>query len=595
VAHLIELCTLVYPQKYGQPDSRPVPDYIKRLIAHNRATKKAASGKRLFDDHEVAAPTEDDEIIPDVEITEAEYRKHPLAADVKYWGHWVLKKAHSELHRFFPFDESGAIPVAYLWARYVMCPNPSCASTIPLLRNLWLCKQSKRHVAIRMTPDRKAKQCRFEIADGPRLDFDPNHGTMQKGSAACPFCHTVVDGKALRIESKAQRMGQKMITVVTARPKQKGKNYRIATAADEAVFESAEKALSEAIAAHGELIVPNEQLPHDRPAPNSRGLSAVVRYGWDRFASLFNARQLLTLSTLTRLTREAAAEVKSHQPVEYAIAIGTYLGVGVSRFSDFNSVLCTWNYTGGRGVGHTFTRQALPVVWDYPETSPFNSLGANWNASVEAAVDTIRLIGQSALGKPVRGNATGLAFESESIECFVTDPPYYDSVPYGDLSDFFYVWLKRALTDLHPELFRTPLTPKAQELIAYYGEGQRTVNKTPSWYEAGMGSAFAELFRVLDRNGTGVVMFAHKTTAAWEALIGGLLHSGLIVTASWPLHTERKARMVARNAAALASSVSLVCRKRHETAGSGLWDDVRQELKTVAQERLDFFWKQSIR
>jgi adenine-specific DNA methylase len=181
------------------------------------------------------------------------------------------------------------------------------------------------------------------------------------------------------------------------------------------------------------------------------------------------------------------------------------------------------------------------------------------------------------------------------MDAVITDPPYYDSVPYGDLSDYFHVWLKRAIGAEYPSLFRTPLTPKAQELIAYYGKGKRKVQKLPEWYEAGMQEAFIDAHRVVTNRGIVCVMFAHKTTAAWETLIGGLIRSGLVVTASWPLHTEMKNRLVARNAAALASSVTLICRVREQAAGDDIWDDVRQELKTVAQERLDFFWNQGIR
>ena len=181
------------------------------------------------------------------------------------------------------------------------------------------------------------------------------------------------------------------------------------------------------------------------------------------------------------------------------------------------------------------------------------------------------------------------------MDAVITDPPYYDSVPYADLSDFFYVWLKRTVGDLHPELFRTPLTPKAEEIIAYYGSGERKIQKTPKWYEDGMGEAFEEIHRVLADDGVCCVMFAHKTTSAWESAIAALVRSGLAVTSSWPLRTEMNTRMVARDAAALASSVTLVCRKRLVTAGEGYWDDVREELREVSRERLDFFWQQEIR
>jgi len=182
-----------------------------------------------------------------------------------------------------------------------------------------------------------------------------------------------------------------------------------------------------------------------------------------------------------------------------------------------------------------------------------------------------------------------------SMEVVITDPPYYDAVPYADLSDYFYVWHKRVLDRTHPDLYRTPLTPKQEELIEERRHSSLKKRKDSVFYESGMAKAFSESCRVLTRGGVCCVMFAHKTTTAWETLIRALLKAGFCVTASWPFHTERPGRLIARGTAALASSVTLVCRKRLKTAGSGLWDDVRQELKTVAQERLDFFWKQGIR
>jgi adenine-specific DNA methylase len=594
VAHLIELCTLVYPQKYGLPDSRPVPDYILRTIGRTKERKKGKRSPTLFDVCDEVPPL-GGRIVPEIEITDAEYRKNPLAADVKYWGYWVLDRAKKEIGEHYPNEPDGSAPVAYLWARTVVCPNPTCKSIIPLIRHSLLCKQANRRVALHLIPEANTRRCAFEVVEGRQIDFDPSNGTMQQGKAACPFCQTIVDGKQLRIESKAGRMGQQLMAVVSVKAGKSGKSYRAATSADEAAYRSASIKLNEVKDRYGSKIVPDEPMTHDRPAPNSRGISAVVRYGLDTFGQLFNDRQLLVMATLSRFMKEVEAQIEQNHDREYCKAVVSYLGLAVSRLSDFNSVLCTWNYTGGRGVGHTFTRQALPMVWDYPESAPFNPQGANWQSCVQAGVETIGRLIMSESVKVARGSAIALPFESDSLDSVITDPPYYDSVPYGDLSDFFYVWLKRVLADIHPRLFRTPLTPKAQEIIAYYGEGKRTINKPPAWYEEQMSLAFSEINRVLKGQAICAVMFAHRTTAAWEAIVASLLKSGLIVTSSWPLHTERKARMVARGAAALASSVTLVCRKRSKVAGDGLWDDVRKQLQAVATERLDFFWSQGIR
>ena len=220
VAHLIELCTLVYPQKYGRLDSRPVPEYIKRLVAHNRVKKKEkGQGLPLFDAQEADEPPvamAEGEIIPDVEITEADYRKNPLAADVKYWGHWVLEAVRTELGSLYPISADDRLPVAYIWARTVPCPNPLCRASVPLVLQSWLCKKSRRQVAIRLLPDHETKRCRVEIASGSDIDFDPDVGTVQQGQAKCPLCQSVVDGDALRSASKSGRMGQQLLAVVTA-------------------------------------------------------------------------------------------------------------------------------------------------------------------------------------------------------------------------------------------------------------------------------------------------------------------------------------------------------------------------------------------
>jgi adenine-specific DNA methylase len=188
-----------------------------------------------------------------------------------------------------------------------------------------------------------------------------------------------------------------------------------------------------------------------------------------------------------------------------------------------------------------------------------------------------------------------IPYSDADIAAVITDPPYYDAVPYSDLSDFFYVWHKRSIGELYPEEFRTPLTPKQQELIEERSHSSVANRKDKHFYEEGMKTAFCEMQRIMAADGMCCVMFAHKTTTAWETLISGLLGAGLAVTASWPFHTERGGRLIARGTASLASSVTLVCRKRSQDAGTGLWDDVRTELQSVAKKRLDFFWTEGIR
>jgi putative DNA methylase len=594
VAHLIELCTLVYPQKYGQPDSRPVPDYLKRLITHNQAKRRAKGETDLFENEEILTAT-DDEIIPDVEITEAEYRKNPLAADLKYWGHWVLGQVRERIRGYYPSLSNSTNTIGYIWARTVHSPDPTLNVRIPLISQLWLSKKSSNRVALRMTASHEAGKCIFEVVRGDDIDFDPSIGTVKNGQAACPFTNAVLNGADLRRESNAGRMGHQLIAVIETRAGEKGKHYRTVSPADEVAFQSANIALEEAISEEGASLVPTEPITSDRPSPNSRGLSAVVRYGIDRFGLLFNARQSLALLIFAENIREAYLKIQSVHDEDYAAAVGCSLSCAMSRLVDQSSTLVRW-LPQLQAVASTFGRQALAMTWDYVEAVPIHSGGGGFTSALEWVQTAI--IEQSNIREAaycVRGTATSIPMLDSTVEAALTDPPYYDAVPYSDLSDFFYVWLKRTAVEIHPDLFLTPLTPKGQELIAYYGSGKRKINKTPEWYETQIALAFKEMYRVLNPKGIAAVMFAHKTTQAWETIISALNQTGLLVTSSWPIHTERSGRLLALASASLASSVTMICRKRHENAGDGLWDDVRQELKQVANERLDFFWDQGIR
>jgi adenine-specific DNA methylase len=506
VAHLIEVCTLVYPQKYGQPDSRPVPEYIKRLIAHNRVMEGTEDGTGLFDGKKDGGAVTGDDLIPDVEITEAEYRKNPLAADVKYWGHLILASAKKELGRFYP-EVSDRKPVAYVWARTVPSPDPTIKADVPLVSSLWLSKKSKNEVALRLVPNSKTGKCDFEVVHGKEINFDADLGTVRRGQLQCPFSNVVMKGDDIRLASRVGRMGQQLIAVIESCSNEKGKRFRAAAPADMATYDDA--AL---VARDLGTAIPNEPITEDRPSPNSRGLSAVSRYGIDDFGKLFNARQIVSLCKIATLVRDVNALIKKHHDDHYSLAVTDLLGCSFSRLVDQSSTLVRW-LPQLQAVASTFGRQALAMTWDYVEAVPISAGGGGLASGIEWVFRVIVEQAKSSAAnvRCVRGTATALSFEDSSIDGIVTDPPYYDAVPYSDLSDFFYVWLKRAVGAFHGDLFRTPLTPKSQELIAYYGSGKRKVNKPPEWYESNIEIAFREMKRVLRNDGICAVMFAHKT------------------------------------------------------------------------------------
>lgn len=246
---------------------------------------------------------------------------------------------------------------------------------------------------------------------------------------------------------------------------------------------------------------------------------------------------------------------------------------------------------------HVFGRQALPIIWDYAEANPFGGGTRDWDSALDWILRVIKRETWNGSLSSIcyQGSATRIATDDQQFSAVITDPPYYDAVPYSDLSDFFYVWLKRTVGELYPDIFSTPLTPKGPEIVQLAERNPNYSHKTKEFFEAEMTKAFWEMKRVLKPDGICVVVFAHKTTTAWETLIAGLLKAGLSVTASWPLHTEMKTRLRARDSAALASSVFLICRKRSTEAGVSSWKEVQADLEKRVKERLEFFLSQGIR
>jgi adenine-specific DNA methylase len=566
-----------------------VPDYIKRLTTHNRAKEHAKGGTGLFDKSDDTIPAIEGEIIPDVKIREAEYHQNPLAGDVKYWGHWVLAQAQRDIGALYSLSNPRTISLAYLWARTIQCPNPTCKATITLFRQLWLCSKAKRPCALRLVLDRKKNVCSFVVTQGADIDFDPDQQTVAQGDATCPFCHQTASSEYLRSECQAGRMGQQMMAVVFGDPAGKTKTYRNVDVADVEQFQESTRALDAILKEAGRNIAPDEPISKQQPR-----VMWVTNYGLTKWSDLFNSRQLLATITLARHISRIGDHFR-HDP-EYGKAVATIVACAADKCLDFSTTLCRWG-NDDEGVAGTFGRQALPMVWDYAESNPFQDRTGGFSWALEFAIDAVSHVSLSSTHQAVvqQGTATRLPYEDHSLVAVITDPPYYDAVPYADLSDFFYVWLKRRVGRLYPDLLRTQVTPKAQELIEERPHSSLKQRKDKTFYEVGMLQAFREAFRCLHDDGVCCVMFAHKTTSAWETIVTSLTKAGLVVTSSWPIHTEMRTRMMALGTAALASSVSLVCRKRLARSGDGLWDDVRKELQGVAKERLDFFWSQGIR
>jgi adenine-specific DNA methylase len=543
---------------------------------------------------------------------------------VQAWGDWVLRQAQkggahggAPLQDFYPPDPDGSIPVGYIWARTVPCQNPTCGAEIPLMRQTWLAKKDNKKVALKIVPDHAHKRVEFEIVGqagdvgahggapslghggAPSLGFDPERGTVARANVECPLCGSVIDDKTTRRLFQEGKAGQRMVAVVLHHPQQRGKRYRLATAADLNAYRAAEQELWRVCARlreeWGVEPVPDEPLP-----PLETLGFRVQRYGLTRWGDMFNARQQLALVTFVDAVRRAHAQMLAQgADPEFAKAVATYLALVISRMTDFETSLAAWHPQWEFST-HIFSRQAIPMNWDYSELNPLSPvLTGTWQSMFGQVSETLaNLVSIPVSDTPdpniQHGSATDLPWGNDFFDAVITDPPYYDNVPYADLSDFFYVWLKRTVGHLHPDLFATPLTPKSQEMVADASKVGGDMQKAQERFESMLLQSFREIHRVLKPDGIAVIVFAHKTTEAWETVLGALTEAGLRTTMAWPIHTEMQARLRAQESAALASSLYIVCRKR-QGAATGYWSEVRRETRELVERRLQQFWDAGIR
>jgi adenine-specific DNA methylase len=544
-----------------------------------------------------------------------------LAEELRRVGAEIKKQAEQELADLYPKDPDGATPIAYLWARTVRCEAPNCGAEIPLVRSFWLCKKADRKRALRWTRG-SDQSVGSDGSDGSWEIFEPKSerevpaGTVSRARATCLCCGAVLPPERVRAQLAAQRGGAdvvfdehgrriggaRLLAVVTLRPDEPGRHYRLPTDRDYEAVRRAQQRLAQLLAdwergGKQDLCpVPDEPLP-----PIGTLGFRVQRYGMLQWGDLFTARQKVALVTLAKLVRGLTTETQRTQRDELSEAVRLLLGIAINKTADLGNSLAPWKPDAECPV-HLFARQALPMAWDFCESTPVSEASGSFESAFGRTADALESVSDSlsprAQVQPA--DAAEHPLPDETAHVWFTDPPYYDAVPYADLSDFFLVWLKRALPD-HPLLRdpfdpENPLTPKAREAVQ--NERSQTDDGRPkdrAFYEEAMARAFAEGRRVLCEDGVASVVFAHKTTEGWEALLSGLIKGGWTITGSWPIATEMASRLRARESAALATSVHLVCRPRPEDAPVGDWADVLRELPKRVGEWMERLQAEGIR
>ncbi len=544
-----------------------------------------------------------------------------LADDIRYYGKWMRAEAEKRIGHLYPRvklpreygDDNEATVIAWIWARTITCPNPACGAEMPLVSSFWLSKKKGKETWVEpiindlVTPP----TITFTIKNGSDMPLE----TPKVGRGAqfrCLCCGNIATEQYLKEEAKQHRMGAILISIVA-----EGKSRRLYLPP---IKEQEDVALSS---------LPSWKPLQEMPK-NPRWFSPPV-YNMSTFGDIFTSRQLVALTTFSDLLQEVKEKVlldltsnidfihmfEDHKQFDvnrYANAIITYLALAIDRLADRNSTICSWD-TGYVKVRNTFARQAIPMVWDFAEANPFSESTGNFLGAVDWIVEVVQNIPCNTVGSALQRDATSAI--SDIIQPIIsTDPPYYDNIGYADLSDFFYVWLRRSLQSIYPELFSTMLVPKSQELIAtpYRFEGSK--RRAQDFFEHGLGQAFERMRSSHHPDYPLTIYYAFKqaesegdssnksnsivnkplfvASTGWETMLEALIRAGFTITGTWPMRTEMINRSVGQGTNALASSIVLVCRPRPVNAPTSSRRQFINELRSELADALKSMQKGSI-
>jgi len=514
----------------------------------------------------------------------------------------IHEAAKTELEEFFPRRPREKV-AEYLWARTIKCS--SCGLTIPLSPNWWIVKDKndETSVAVRLIVPEKGDKCSFKIVEGPiSHGLNPDKGTVKGGRVECPRCHTVIHGDEVKQEARNGRMGHQLYCIcVKTRGLGKKRSiwdFRTPTKEEHEAVETAEKQLKKRLYEwESRNLIPYEEYV--------KGFSDRCSvYGVEKWSDLFTPRQLLTHLTYAEKFLQAKKRLfvdkeRGSDEWDFAAAIATYGAMVFDTCVNFNSLLCIWQ--GGKGIRNVMSLQAFPFKWSYAEwNQSFGKSGYEWAVSkvLSALKGIIELLPENPKRPVVYcGTSTIIPLEDKSIPCIVVDPPYAANVMYAEVSDFFYVWLKRLLGDIFPKAFNTILTEKEEEAVAnparFKGLGRSAKKLAQEDYKTKMEACFREMHRILEGNGVMTVMFTHRTAEAWSSLATALMNANFTFISTWPVHTEQPEKYAKKGKGILKVTVLLTCRKRRANH-PGIWEHIIEELRTVAKQKIEEFGKLGI-
>ena len=514
-----------------------------------------------------------------------------LAEDVRYYGEWMKQEAFNRIGHLYPTvqipKELGggeATVIAWKWARTVKCPNPACGCEMPLVSSWVLSKKAGKDAYV--MPSFRDGALSFEVQ---YLGSPPIEGTVSRKGAVCVCCGAPVDFPYIRNEGKTGHMSARLMAIVA-----EGKNGRIYLSPNELHQKAAKMSRP---ANFPDAALPNN--PRDFKTPN---------YGLLSFSDLFTPRQLTALTTFSDLVAEAQVRAETDAlaagmpddgiplvdagsgAMAYGQAVGVYLAFIVDKLADYHSSLCSWHISR-EIIRNTFGRQAIPMIWDFAEANPFCSSSGSFENMHEWVIKSV-----AAMPNGIASHA--IQFDAQSDNglrdiMISTDPPYYDNIGYADLSDFFYVWMRQALKNTYPKLFRTMLVPKSEELIATPYRFDGSTEKARDFFEDGMLKACRQIYVYAREDVPVTIYYAYKqidtdddsngtqqtASVGWETMLSAVIQAGFTITGTWPIRTEMINRAAGLDNNSLASSIVLVCRMRPTDASVSTRRDLVATLK----------------
>lgn len=553
VAHIIQKGSLEFPQRFGKPITYSKDTFITRY-GESLWNEQPQSSKTLLNGNPVSIRIE-----------------NRLSFDVEYYAKKLLAAAEREIGHYYPADKKGNKPVAYYWARVGTCSNPSCQAGIPLLKQFYLANTNAKQVYLK--PVVSGKDVSFEIKEGKCNDEGFVHS---RKNLRCPVCGNNTSNADLKKQflSTSTAIQERLLAVID--DSQEGKVYRLPT--------NEEKQISKTIAQDKNWIT-------EKLAIGNTKQFDLCPWGFETFGDMFSPRQLLGLQTLVRQLQILKLELDIDS--DYGKAIVTYLGILLDRVAIANTSFGRW-HNGRETLEHPFSKQAIAMTFDYPESNTFcNSTGSALN-QLSWLTRYIESESSSAFSVELKNASSGdkSQFADKYLTAVVTDPPYYDAIAYADLSDFFYVWLKRTLSDIYPLNFATPQTPKADECTALKHHHNNSKEEAKQHFE-GM---LTQIFDAIEHQTSDMVsiMFAHQSTEAWTTLCNSVLGARMNITGSWPMDTEMANRSLGLAGAALASSVTVACKPSIQE-GYGEYREVKKAIETTVAKEVEELYKLGFR